>query len=198
MSTNPFPNRPRIDEDPVCANTCGEQVGEITADTPTYEEIAALQDLTRAWVRTQVQRKRIPVFWDPELAGGWPWMAAPSSPVAPYPWNPPVRYASHRVRVWATLPGGGEGWFCATGISYSDRIIVSLVDPANVRPLIVWESLNNWIFHRFGLQMQPWPDGPMVAEGCSWVMNAYNGSTPKLDALDIKRAMPIRPKGVTE
>lgn len=159
---------PEVDVDEACAVTCGSLPPGTVDGAPTYEEAAVIGDLVRSWVRNAVREGRIPVFWNPELAGDLYWMSPPTQDWRP--WRPRVTYCSQDFRIMATLPGGGTGMFCAAGAAYPDRIVISLADPANVRALIAWETTNNWLFWRFGLWTGGWADGPLVGEATNWTV----------------------------
>lgn len=192
-----LPSRPPVDTDEACSVTCGDEpAGSITADIPTYEEIAAIGDLARSWLRLQVYKGRVPTPWPTETIGDIIWMSPPTKDWRP--WRFPVQYCSRQFRIMATLPGGGTGLFCASGAAYSDRVVISLSNPANVRALIGWEQCNGGGFWKFGLQAPgQWADGPMVAECSAWINATLAGpgrTAKSISAEDIKKPAPAPKK----
>lgn len=183
----PVAAAPPVDTDPACAAVCGDVAG-VPESAPTTEEFQAIQALALARIRQMIVAGDIKTWWWPMYATELWYMQEPS--VGPYPWRTNVSYCSKKMLVYG-LAAGVPGWYCASGIAYKDRIVVSLWNAANVRPLLFWESANSYLGYRLG-QMEL-TDGPLVGQITSWGMATVNKATigkVPLAPADIQQAAP--------
>ena len=189
----PLLGAPPVDQDVACQSVCGDVAG--TADgAPGQEEINTIQFLALARIRAMISQGDIKTWWFPMMATeGW-YMQAPSE--GNWTWRVPVFYCSKRMSVYGDLAGVPQQ-VCATGISYKDRIVISLSDPANVRPLLFWETANAYFMYRLG--REDLTDRDLVGQITSWGMATLTKTTPgggkaPLSLADIKAPAPAPEK----